>query len=86
MPEYVCRLCDQVFSKIPEGSVDLGFRSRCGKMWKFPAGRVHCLRAVKPQPSEHQKLRNHARWHVTRNISKPDCIYCAQAKIEGVQL
>ena len=46
MGPYRCRICDQVFDSIPEGSIPVGGGRRVYQLYRFPDNTVHDLRLL----------------------------------------
>jgi hypothetical protein len=76
---FICKICSQSFEEIPADAIKIG-EKRCGyQLYRFPGREavIHDLKVAYPERFSH---RTHLRWHVNRNITKPDCGHCNRPK------
>jgi hypothetical protein len=72
--------CDQQFESIPVTAVKLTKRKGSGaSTYLFDDGTIHNLRKQKLGFSSAVAHGAHLRWHLRRNINKPDCTFCNPA-------
>src|SRR5207253_2488160 len=81
---FRCRICRQVFDRIPADAIQID-ESRAGyRLYKFPGNQevIHDLREVRTpvltleQLSARAKRGAHTRRHLSVGIQKENCVFC----------
>ncbi len=75
----ICVTCDQQFESVPKTAVQLTRSRGSAITYRFEDGAVHVLRKQTTFNDDKRARGAHSRWHLKKNIDKPDCKFCNPA-------